>query len=354
MTTADVKLAVVFENVLFDLASIGLIVAKSSLITFLMRLVPPHQSAVKWRVMIIGPLAVLGVVSLGSMLAMWSRCFSELGGQTLLCSSITPAMHWMQVTAAFSVAIDLWYAAMPWYLLRRLTRPRREKMLVQGSMSLGVIAAGCGIARALTIYPAVNNSEASSGTFFFYLDFSCYSADSSKPKIRNLTSPQKKKSAAILYMWHGAEMAVTMICIGMPVCRPAVSSMLHACGLVPRKHTVSSSKDLNNSNNNHQHKPSSYIRNFGGGTWEEAVGGTDIDSWSQRRILGVGDATSNATSMSTMTSSSMNSTTKELEAGGFGHGGNGGGGGGGFDVYPMTALSKTGITVTKTVDITKD
>lgn len=169
MTTADVKLAVVFENVLFDLASIGLIVAKSSLIVFLMRLVPQHQSLIKWRVMIIGPLAALGIVTFGSIMAMWSRCFSELGGDTLLCSDITPAMHWMQVTAGFSVAVDLWYAAMPWYLLRRLTRPRREKMLVQGSMSLGVIAAGCGIARALTIYPAVNNSEASSGTLLWFL-----------------------------------------------------------------------------------------------------------------------------------------------------------------------------------------
>lgn len=94
------------------------------------------------------------------------------------------------------------------------------------------------------------------------------------------------------------------------------------------------------------------------------MGGADIDSWSQRRILGVGEATSNATStsttMTTTTSSSMSSTIKEMEAGGFvggggvGGEGGGGGGGGGFDVYPMTALSKTGITVTKTVDITKD
>lgn len=154
-------------------------------------------------------------------------------------------------------------------------------------------------------------------------------------------------------MWHGAEMAVTMICIGMPVCRPAVSSMLQAFGLMPRKHTGSSStKDPHNTSNNHHHhhhKPSSYIRNFGGGTWEEAVGGADIDSWSQRRILGVGDATSNATSTTTHNSSMTSSTTtmtatKEAEAGG----------GVGFDVYPLTALSKTGITVTKTVDITKD
>lgn len=163
MTTSDISLAIVFENVLFDLASIGLIVAKSSLVVFLMRLVPQHQSQWKWRILVILPIVISGIVAFGAMMAMWARCFTALGGSTLLCSSVTPAMHWMQVSAGFSVAIDLWYASLPWYLLHRLQRPRREKFLIQGSMSLGAIAAGCGIAKALTIYPATNNSEAKSG-----------------------------------------------------------------------------------------------------------------------------------------------------------------------------------------------
>lgn len=128
-----------------------------------MRLAPQHQSQLKWHTLIILPIVLLGIVTFGAIMAMWSRCFTALAGTTLLCSSVIPAMHWMQVAAAFSVAIDLWYAAMPWYLLRRLTRPRKEKILIQGSMSLGVIAAGCGIARALTIYDAVNNVQENSG-----------------------------------------------------------------------------------------------------------------------------------------------------------------------------------------------
>lgn len=165
MTTADVKLAVVFENVLFDLASVGLLVAKASLIAFLMRLIPQHHRPMKWRALIIGPLFLLTVVSVGSMLAYWERCFAELAGDALLCKGIAAAEMWMQVAAGTSVGVDLWYAAVPWYLLRRLTRPRREKWLVQGSMSLGVIAAGCGIGRAVSIYPAMNNLDASSGKF---------------------------------------------------------------------------------------------------------------------------------------------------------------------------------------------
>ncbi|PSR99184.1 hypothetical protein BD289DRAFT_46302 [Coniella lustricola] len=167
MTTADVHLAVVFENVLYDLASVGLLMAKSSLISFLMRLVPQHQSVFRWRILIMGPLLILAVVSFGAMMAMWARCFGELNGTSLLCTDITPAMHWMQVAAGISVAVDLWYAAMPWYLLHRLTRPRKEKWLVQGSMSLGVIAAGCGIGRALSVYPAATNVDAKSGKLIF-------------------------------------------------------------------------------------------------------------------------------------------------------------------------------------------
>ncbi|CAN8104274.1 unnamed protein product [Discula destructiva] len=351
MTTADVKLAVVFENVLFDLASLGLLIAKASLIAFLMRLVPQHHRPLKWRTLIIGPLFLLVVVSLGSMLAYWARCFAELAGDSLLCLSIDSAMLWMQVAAGVSVGVDLWYAAMPWYLLRRLTRPRKEKWLVQGSMSLGVIAAACGIGRAVSIYPAMTNADA--------------------------------KSAAILYLWHGAEMAVTMICIGMPVCRPAVSSMLEAIGVTI--HLSSDRTGANSSSNKRHHKKSgggiggaypatsSYIRNFGqNATWEEAVSrrGEDndaavADTWSQRRILGMGHATSHC-----------ETTT------GFGSGGGGGGGGGdssasdleykegaflnfredgaredlsrGEDGYPMRKLSRSGITVTKTVAVTKE
>lgn len=169
MTSSDISLAIVFENVLYDIGSIGLAVAKVSLVVFLMRLVPQHQSQAKWKVLVVAPIVGLGLASFAAMMTMWARCFTALAGTALLCSSVVPAMHAMQVSAGISVAVDLWYAAMPWYLLRRLQRPRREKFLIQGSMSLGVIAAGCGIARALTIYAAVNNTEANSGRPLMFL-----------------------------------------------------------------------------------------------------------------------------------------------------------------------------------------
>lgn len=154
-------------------------------------------------------------------------------------------------------------------------------------------------------------------------------------------------------------MAVTMICIGVPVCRPAVNSMLQAVGIRFLALHPSSSKDRRNNTNsntkgNYPQTTSSYIRNFGqNATWEEAVGAIDVDSWSQRRILGVGDTTSGATSGGS------------INIGDNIHGGGSRGESGGECVgifgadakefglgYPMRSLSKSGITVTKTVDVT--
>lgn len=379
MTTADVKLAVVFENVLFDLASIGLLVAKASLISFLMRLVPQHHGPVRWRVMIIGPLVVLGVVSFGSVMAYWARCFGELDGRDLLCDSIEPAMRWMQVAAGCSVAVDLWYAALPWYLLRRLSRPRREKILIQGSMSLGVLAAGCGIARALAIYPAMNNLDDESGT----LKIKSPPPTPPPPKKKNRRRPfllillldrdtDTCPTAAILYLWHGAEMAVSMICIGMPVCRPAVASMLSVLGLTIHDLTgvgAGGGDGHGGAGGGFCSKDGarpSYIRNFSKGTWEEAVNAHDVDNWSQRRILGVGGATSGVVGGGRLSPHGDHSPHHHHGSGSgsgssFAKEPKGGGGGtgdeeeeiGGLEVvgYPMRTMSKSGITVTRTVDV---
>lgn len=221
---------------------------------------------------------------------------------------------------------------------------------------------------------------------------------------------------------------MTMICIGMPVCRPAVSSMLQALGwLAPLSHSTSArgthgssgprrrrfygalnylrggSNNNNNNNNNDNdndgnyynsrgrhgsrghhnndkssssHPGSGYIRNYSSGTWEDAVGAADVDSWSQRRILGIGGATSGvvggaAAAAVVVSSSKSGGSSGSGDSFSFGAGANEkaleefGAGADDRDLlssgavddgvlgYPMRALSKkSGITVTRTVDIT--
>lgn len=190
-------------------------------------------------------------------------------------------------------------------------------------------------------------------------------------------------------------MAVTMICIGMPVCRPAVSSVLHMLGLSigPGGHTGRATRGSSGPAGgrgahhhviHHHHHPksggsagcgglnSSGIRNYSNGTWEDAVGAHDIDSWSQRRILGVGEATSGvvagvgagALAMPDAKRSHSSSFSKErklslppsydaddedrdIVPGGLQAGDDG------LVGFPMRTMSKVGgITVTRTVDVT--
>lgn len=103
-------------------------------------------------------------------------------------------------------------------------------------------------------------------------------------------------------------MAVTMICIGLPVCRPAYISILEAFGIQPRKPQTTS--------NMYGSYAGTYGRNYGSKYAENSSG--EPDTWSQRRILADANVVSNKDS-----------------------------------TYRMNSLSKNGITVTKTVDVTQ-
>lgn len=127
-----------------------------------------------------------------------------------------------------------------------------------------------------------------------------------------------------------------MICIGMPVCRPAVCSMLHVLGI------TSGSGNSRSKRNSNYPATSSYIRNFGhNATWEQAVAAEDVDTWSQRRILGVGHATSNATSGGSASDLDKEGRLCKENRDSRGEVG-----------FPMRTMAKSGITVTKTVDVT--
>jgi hypothetical protein len=52
---------------------------------------------------------------------------------------------------SWSVIVDFWYAAFPWLLLWNVQMPRREKIIIATSLSLGVFAGACGIKRAIEL-----------------------------------------------------------------------------------------------------------------------------------------------------------------------------------------------------------
>ncbi|KAI1446006.1 hypothetical protein F5Y02DRAFT_87288 [Annulohypoxylon stygium] len=88
----------------------------------------------------------------------------------------------------WSSICDFFFAIFPWLLIQSLHMSRRDKFMLAGGMSLGVIAGACGITRTVVLSRL--------DVFNYTLNFVPY------------------------FAWAGAEIAVAMICLGIPTLRP--------------------------------------------------------------------------------------------------------------------------------------
>ncbi|EPE02434.1 hypothetical protein F503_00702 [Ophiostoma piceae UAMH 11346] len=92
------------------------------------------------------------------------------------------------VLGVWSSAADFFFSIFPWLFIWSLRMQRREKIMLAGSMSLGVLAGICGIVRTVVLAR---------------LDIFDYT--------RNFVS---------YFAWAGAEIAVAIVCLGIPTLRP--------------------------------------------------------------------------------------------------------------------------------------
>ncbi|KAJ4253311.1 hypothetical protein NW762_010466 [Fusarium torreyae] len=164
----DLPLAILFEAIGQTFAVVGMAVAKWSLGLFLLRLVKEqwHKIAI-WL----------------SMACLMGASDRRIPGRCNIDS--TPVS---MLLCILCVIVDFFFAAFPWFFIWGLQLNRREKIVILCSLSLGVIAGACGIKRTL--------------------------------EVPELSSPNYTKDTVGLIVWSAAEIAVTMICIGIPVCRP--------------------------------------------------------------------------------------------------------------------------------------
>ncbi|KAI5856135.1 hypothetical protein GGS23DRAFT_618846 [Durotheca rogersii] len=88
----------------------------------------------------------------------------------------------------WSSICDFFFAIFPWLFIRSLPMSQREKIMLAGGMSLGVIAGACGITRTVVL---------------------------SRLDVLNYTL-----NFVPYFAWAGAEIAVAMVCIGIPTLRP--------------------------------------------------------------------------------------------------------------------------------------
>ncbi|KAL2209479.1 hypothetical protein CC79DRAFT_1396368 [Sarocladium strictum] len=184
----DIAKAIKMEMIGQTFAVIGMAVAKASMGLFLLRLV-----AVRWhKVAIWSVMGALLLISGLTAIMFWVQCLPSKGiwdpreRPNSRCDiEITPFAVTLGVAC---IVADFFFAIFPSIFIWQLNMRRREKITIAGSMSLGLIAGAAGIVRTYEVATGFTEN---------------YTQD---------TVP--------LIIWSSVEMAVTMVCIGIPVTMP--------------------------------------------------------------------------------------------------------------------------------------
>lgn len=178
--------AILYSAIGQTILVIGTVLSKTSLALFLLRLVTTRRD----KIAIWVPAFFLATGVVASLFVFWFSCqpTAYLWDRRLDGECTVDPGPISTYAGSWSVILDFWYAAFPWYLLWKLQMPQREKWIIASSMSLGVFAGACGIKRAI--------------------------------ELQKLGSANYLKDIVGIIIWHAAEMCTTMACIGIPVCRP--------------------------------------------------------------------------------------------------------------------------------------
>ncbi|KAI1334088.1 hypothetical protein F5Y15DRAFT_430106 [Xylariaceae sp. FL0016] len=163
----------------FSLLAVG--TSKASVGSFLLRIV----FAVWMKVAIWTVMVIMGILSILGALFTWVGCqplaFSydkHIPGGS--CLNTVPISYML---AMGTIGVDILFAVLPWTFIWKLKAPRRERIVIAGSMSLGILAALAGAKRILS----VNG-------------------------VRDVPVG--------VIVWSQVETALTLICVGISVCGP--------------------------------------------------------------------------------------------------------------------------------------
>ncbi|ESA43320.1 hypothetical protein GE21DRAFT_4552 [Neurospora crassa] len=165
---------------------VGTPLAKASLGAFLLRLV-----TVTWhRFAVWGAMTLMFLSSVAQLLCFWLSCrpFNYVYNKNIrgVCPVNTRPTFYLLYGS--TIATDFFFAMFPWIILWKLQMPRQEKITIGCSLSLGLITAAAGVKRVT--------------------------------EVEGLYTSNYLKTTLPLIVWSAAEMAITLVCIGIPVLRP--------------------------------------------------------------------------------------------------------------------------------------
>ncbi|KAK0368048.1 hypothetical protein CLIM01_14595 [Colletotrichum limetticola] len=208
----DVADAIYWEMIGQTFAVLGMAISKISLGLFLLRIF----TQIWHRVVIWAAIIGLMLVSVATAVLFWVQCvpvraiYDVRLRPTASCDiQITPFAVTLGVCC---IIADFFFAIFPLALIWGLNMKREKKAVIAASMSLGIIAGGAGIVRTY---------EVASGF------------------TENYT-----KDTVPLIIWSAVELAVTMICIGIPILRPLYQRALCGSGLSSHKYYKSPSENI--------------------------------------------------------------------------------------------------------------
>lgn len=118
----------------------AVVTIKISIACFLLRIVG-HTNRIH-RIAIILPVALMSLSVLIMTLLLWFSCtpVSFAWDVTIPGRCNDTLQFWSATVAgAMVLLVELWYASFPWYLIRGLQMPRREKILIGTSMSISYV-----------------------------------------------------------------------------------------------------------------------------------------------------------------------------------------------------------------------
>ncbi|KAF5234165.1 hypothetical protein FANTH_12267 [Fusarium anthophilum] len=188
----DLPFAILFEAIGQTFAVVGMAVAKWSLGLLLLRIVGErwHKIAI-WVSM-----GCLAGASVSTCFVFWLQCTppKHLWDRRVPGKCTVNSTPISMILCIFCVIVDFFFAGFPWLFIWSLRMNKQKRVVILCSLSLGVIAGACGIKRTM--------------------------------EVPELSSSNYPKDTVGLIVWSAAEIAVTMICIGIPTCRPLYNRYL--------------------------------------------------------------------------------------------------------------------------------
>ncbi|KUI70304.1 hypothetical protein VM1G_06441 [Cytospora mali] len=193
-SSAATSHALLLVNIGQTVTSITIIFVKISIAMFLLRIVNTNRGQM---IAVIIPVTVMSIIVFVAAWVLWFACtpVSYSWDITVPDGHCNPATEfWAALVSGVSIVIvEVFYASFPWYLIRGLQMPKREKILIGTSMSFGYI-----IYRLLTLLKLAYASDE---------DFLLTIVD--------------------LLIWHAADITTQLVCIGVTVCRPLYKDWLY-------------------------------------------------------------------------------------------------------------------------------